>query len=294
MPKVSLCTLLVASTLLASCDAARLARSASGFGEDGNLMYDGVGQIPSGTKSINYTVQEQVFLTAFAISAGQADFTPADFVGKSNEEIAQTLIAKSNTILKSSSISWPEVFRAGVNYVDRECSRYTHHLFRLERLKTAATSELSLLGAAVASILGITSASSGAISVVATAFGVTTGSIDVVTDSFLYKMETSAVVEVVKNAQGALLKGITDTNVNTRNGTIKQLQTYMSTCMPSTIENLVNKAARDQNYSYDPQEASFRTITNLEELRARIQGRLTVTPPPVPQPREAVQPIPPT
>ena len=125
--------------------------------------------LDAGQTSASTTNQEAVLLSL----AHRANLRPAN-----------------NDLANIQREEWPAIAEAGFNLVDEQCEKYIDALFWWNRYKRATVTELSLVGAATAAILGIADASAAAIAITAAAFGLTTATVENIGNSVLLRAGT--------------------------------------------------------------------------------------------------------
>jgi hypothetical protein len=143
---------------------------------------------------------------------------------------------------------WGLVTESGFNLVNTQCEKYIDALFWWNRYKRTTVTELSLVGAATAAILGIANASAAAIAITAAAFGLTTATVENIGNSVLYELEPSGVKTIVDRAMATYRGGVSLDEINDRPTAVAVIQGYLALCLPASIETRVNEAIIDTDF----------------------------------------------
>jgi hypothetical protein len=154
----------------------------------------------------------------------------------------------------ATSAEWDSVIRAGMDYADVRCEAYLHALFRLNRDTRTIVSQISLMGAATAGVLGAVEAAAKEIALTAIAFGLLGATVENLSNNVLYELEPSSVRTIVRGLQSAYRAGL-GTGYSTRPAAVAAMRNYASLCIPSNIEaevNLAVKKAQPQVKPGDP------------------------------------------
>jgi hypothetical protein len=189
-----------------------------------------------------------------ALSLGlPADFNFADLkksTSNQNDILTQLQIraglppAPEPATLTLTPDDWDKVIAAGIEYADAKCEAYMGALVRLNRDRKTIASELGLLGTASAGIMAAAKSAARDISMVAIAFGLSTATVDNLSNNVLYDIEPSSVRSMVKALQ-AKFKDKQDTGYSTRPAAMGVIRGYASLCMPASIEAEVNHAIKN-------------------------------------------------
>lgn len=141
------------------------------------------------------------------------------------------------------TIDWSKVINAGIDYADQRCEAYMHALFRLNRDKSTAVSQVGLLGGATAGIQAATSALAKEVAITAVLFGLASSTIENYSSNLLYELEPSSVRSLVKGLQAAYKSNL-PTTYDTKPAAIAVIRGYAVLCVPANIEAEVNLAVK--------------------------------------------------
>ena len=183
--------------------------------------------LDAGEASASTTNQEGVLLSL----AHRANLRPAN-----------------NDLANIKSQEWPTITEAGFNLVDEQCEKYIDALFWWNRYKRTTVTELSLVGAATAAILGIADASAAAIAITAAAFGLTAATVENIGNSVLYELEPSGVKTLVDRARATYRGDVSLDEIKSRPTAVSVIQGYLALCLPASIETRVNEAIIDTDF----------------------------------------------
>lgn len=93
------------------------------------------------------------------------------------------------------------MINAGMDYADHRCEAYLHALFRLNRDKNTAVSQIGLVGAATAGVLAAVAATAKEVAVTAILFGLAGSSVENNSSNLLFDLEPSSVRTLVRGLQ---------------------------------------------------------------------------------------------
>jgi hypothetical protein len=162
-------------------------------------------------------------------------------------------LATTPTLAARRPEDWQAVAEAGVNYVDRQCKRYVEALFWADRERNALGKQITLTGAALATILGVVEASAKEIALTAAAFGLAGATVDNAYGSVLYRLEPASVDRLVEELQAAVRADVLDkAQATTRTAAVYLIQRYLDTCLPTTLEAKVNEAVQNSRFVAEP------------------------------------------
>lgn len=157
--------------------------------------------------------------------------------------------------------------------VDRECDAYIDAIFWGARTRNTTTTSLGLIGAATGTILAATGVGTTAIAVTAAGFGLSTALVDSYYETFLYSLEPSGVVGLMKEARSAYRRSPDLIKPTSEGMLLAQAQGYIRQCSPPKIEALVNEAisAGEVTATERPETKplSADDLQNLTTLRAK-------------------------
>jgi len=149
------------------------------------------------------------------------------------------------------------VINAGMDYADQRCEAYLHALFRLNRDKSTAVSQIGLVGAATAGILAAVKATAKEVAITAILFGLAASTVENYSSNLLYELEPSSVRTLVKGLQAGYRGGLpSPVNYNTRPASVAVMRGYAALCVPANIEAEVNLAVKKSVPSTSPGDAS--------------------------------------
>ncbi len=143
----------------------------------------------------------------------------------------------------SGADDWAKVIRAGMDYADQRCEAYMNALFRLNRDKNTAVSQLGLLGTATAGILAAASAAAKEVAATAILFGLGASTIENYSSNLLYEMEPSSVRSLVRGLQLGYRENL-PASYSTRPAAVSVIRSYATLCTPANIEAEVNLAVK--------------------------------------------------
>jgi hypothetical protein len=140
---------------------------------------------------------------------------------------------------------WGKVINAGMDYADQRCEAYMHALFRLNRDKNTAISQIGLVGAATAGILAAVAATAKEVAITAILFGLAASTVENYSSNLLYELEPSSVRTLVRGLQAGYKGALpVPLNYNTRPGAVAVIRGYAALCVPANIEAEVNLAIK--------------------------------------------------
>jgi len=152
---------------------------------------------------------------------------------------------------------WGKVINAGMDYADQKCEAYMHALFRLNRDKNTAVSQIGLVGAATAGILAAASATAKEVAITAILFGLAGSTVGNYSSNLLYELEPSSVRTLVKGLQTGYRAGLpSPLDYNTRPAAVAVMRGYATLCVPANIEAEVNLAVKKSVPDIKPGDAS--------------------------------------
>lgn len=184
-----------------------------------------------------------------------------------SEQIAVAQISKEN---------WDSVISAGMDYADTRCEAYMHALFRLNRNRKTATSEIGLVGAATAGVLAATKAAAKEVAIVAIMFGLANSTIDNLSSNLLYELDPSSIRSLVKTLQLKYRQGLPMTGYTSRPAAISVIRGYAALCLPSNIESEVNiavKKAEPATAPGDTQTGRPPAVSNSDSIVGTFTAR---------------------
>ena len=187
-------------------------------------------------------------------------------------------------------IDWYRVTEAGFNYVDDQCSAYFDTIFFLDRERSQLKSGLAAASATTAAILGVTSASTLSLSVLASAFGFASASTDILAGTYLYSLPPATTQGLVNKLQAAYrdAAATVESEISTPTAAYHHIQSYLALCLPPTIETEVIKTvnAAGAQVVVGPSRTTFSVGSVAAPTPTAPKGRfVTGQNPPPPPPR---------
>ena len=142
------------------------------------------------------------------------------------------------------SVNYYEVAVTGFNYVDDQCRAYFDEMFFIDRGRSQIKSGLAAAGATTAAVLGLTSASTLSMAVVASAFGFASNSTDIITGTYLYALPPATTQALVAKLQMKYRDEAAQRklDIGSRAESYHQIQNYLALCLPPTIEAEIENA----------------------------------------------------
>jgi hypothetical protein len=187
-------------------------------------------------------------------------------------------------------IDWYRVAEAGFNYVDDQCSAYFDTIFFLDRERSQLKSGLAAASATTAAILGVTSASTLSLSVVASAFGFASAATDILAGTYLYSLPPATTQGLVNKLQAAYRDAAANvkSEISTPTAAYHHIQSYLALCLPPTIETEVVKTvnAAGAQVVVGPSRTTFSVGSVAAPTPTAPKGRFVTgqNPPPPPPP----------
>lgn len=155
----------------------------------------------------------------------------------------------------SGTPDWDAVIQAGMDYADSRCEAYMHALFRLNRDRKTATTQIGLLGAATAGVMAAVESAARDVAMVAIAFGLASSTVDNLSGNVLYDLDPSSVRTLVRSLQAGYRAGIPK-GYTSRPAAVNVIRGYAAICLPSNIEAEVNLAVKKAQPTTQPGDAS--------------------------------------
>lgn len=185
---------------------------------------------------------------------------------------------------------WALVTEAGIYEIGRQCDQYLDVLFHFNRNQRALRQGLTAIGAATATILGLTSVAAAPIAITAAAFGLSASLFDAGVNSVLFTIEPSALRNIVLKGRKGYLDSLRMEEITTRPRMMIALQGYLAQCSPAAIEANVNNAASgapsvastDREVSREAARLAAPAETLLRRAAITTGGPVTNAPAPLP------------
>lgn len=159
------------------------------------------------------------------------------------DELIKELYALAGTGNPPHNGQWQDVIQAGMDFADSRCEAYMHALFRLNRDKKTVIAQTSLLGTATAGLMAAAKSAAQDVAAVAVLFGLTSSTVDNLTNNLLYELDPSSVRTLVKSLQAKFRSGLTE-GYDSRPAAMRVIRAYAVLCVPANIEAEVNLAVK--------------------------------------------------
>ena len=135
--------------------------------------------------------------------------------------------------------TWTLIVQQGLNDIDRRCDAYLQWLDNRKRSNGPLINQITSIGAATTGIMGITGATTEALTVAALAFGLAVQSVENY-NGLLLRIDTSTVNSVVLNARHNFRKNIKGKQFSNKPEAEYVLRSYLRLCLPFAIETNIN------------------------------------------------------
>lgn len=139
----------------------------------------------------------------------------------------------------TSPAEWRRFAIAAFGLADEQCDAYMAAIRRVNIARRQTIQEINLAGTATAAILGIARATSEAVAVTATAFGLAQATADNVASGLLYELPPSAVSDLVHRLRAAYDSAVSQSGAaawSDRPTTFRIIRGYIELCLPAVIE----------------------------------------------------------
>lgn len=155
-----------------------------------------------------------------------------------------TIMAKLEeaTTVPGQAPNYYQVTLAGMNFIDEQCDAYLRELYLLDHARDRLKGALTATGSATHIIMGLASASSVSMGVVAAAFNLSSQLLDNQANSYLYGVSSTVVFSVVGKTQAKYRESLKalSAQAHSRPEAYAQIRGYLQLCMPPTIEAQVS------------------------------------------------------
>lgn len=172
------------------------------------------------------------------------------------------------------SPDWNAVIEAGMDYADGKCETYMHSLFRLNRDRKTATSQIGLLGVATAGIMAAVEAAARDVAIVAIAYGLASSTVDNLSSNLLYDLDPSSIRTLTKSLQASYRQALPK-GYSTRPAAMSVIRGYASLCLPANIEAEINLAVKTAQPTTVPGDANTGRAPSVSNSET-IVGNFTV------------------
>ena len=135
---------------------------------------------------------------------------------------------------------WTAFTLAGMNDIERRCDAYLDWLDAQRRDRTPILSQIAAMGGTAGAIMGVAGASTQALAIVASAFGLASTTYANWNSRLLLDVDHSTVQTIVYTRQQDYRKANAGVIVPDRPAAIYLLRGYLRICMPITIETNIN------------------------------------------------------
>jgi hypothetical protein len=136
--------------------------------------------------------------------------------------------------------NWGLLVQAGMNDIDLRCDAYLAWLYDRKSSKEPFLKELAVLGGATAAILKATEVSSTPIALTAIAFGLAADSFTNLDARLVNAVDYSTAGSVVRDNRTSFRANNLSLVIDNRPAAIYVLRSYLSICVPDTIEMSIN------------------------------------------------------
>ncbi len=216
------------------------------------------------------------FRNTSALSRGPGVEFAADelraFTQRQEEVLAALKVAAGMLEGAPAAGNWDLIIAAGMDYADRQCEGYLHALFRLDRDRRTAVSQVGLLGTATAGLMAAAQTAAKTVAGTAVIFGLSSASIENLSSNLLFDLDPSSIRTLVKSLQekyrSALGLGYQD-----RPAAMRAIRSYAAVCVPANIEaevNLAVKKAQPNASKANPAAGRSPTVTNAELVSTAV------------------------
>ena len=191
---------------------------------------------------------------------------------RENQDAVLTELYKLAGITNTSAMTpgdWDQVINAGMDFSDRKCELYMHALFRLNRDKRTTVSQIGLLGAASAGVLGALDVAARNVALTAIAFGLAGSTVENLSGNLLFDLDPSSVRALVKGLQAEYRRNL-GTGYPNRPAAVTAIGGYARLCVPANIEaevNLAVKRSQPDATQAVPAQGQPPIVTNNEIVR---------------------------
>ncbi|MFN3251361.1 hypothetical protein [Roseibium album] len=135
--------------------------------------------------------------------------------------------------------TWTLIVQQGLNDIDRRCDSYLQWLDNRRRSNGPLINQITSIGAATTGIMGITGASTQALTIAALAFGLAVQSVENY-NGLLLKIDSSTVNSVVLNSRHTFRKNLRGKQFSNKPEAEYVLRSYLRLCLPFAIETNIN------------------------------------------------------
>lgn len=212
---------------------------------------DNSGAAPNVVKSVSATSASSL---APATTVGEVAVPeaarPAVEAGDASLKASPTFLARSfdgGGTIAGRHPAYSEVVAAGIHYADVRCERYMDALVHFNRIRETSSRQVNFAGAASAAALAVLKASTELIGLAPLGFGLVDQTINNIGRGLLYDLPPHVVKQLVERQQDAYLKAVAK-EYTSRPHAMQAIQGYATLCLPSTIENEVNRAIAATEY----------------------------------------------
>lgn len=140
---------------------------------------------------------------------------------------------------------WRRFVTAGIQYSDQRCEAYMSALFWFHRAKERSQEQINLVRTALVGVLGLLEATTKAITITDTVFGLSDSTLKNVGNGLLYDMDPSAVRALVEKLQAEYRQGLPAGGYNDRGAAFWAIHDYAQICLPPSIETQVAQAVAE-------------------------------------------------
>jgi hypothetical protein len=235
---------------MAQADVAKFRDRDTFDNKQSNYQCDNDGAAPNVVKSVAATAASggRTNATVGQVAVPEAA-RPAEEPATESLEASPTFIASSfaTGTIAGRHPAYSEVVAAGIHYADVRCERYMDALVHFNRIRETSSRQVNFAGAASAAALTILKASTELIGLAPLGFGLVDQTINNIGRGLLYDLPPHVVKQLVERQQDAYLKAVAK-EYTSRPHAMQAIQGYATLCLPSTIENEVNRAIAAAEY----------------------------------------------
>jgi len=185
--------------------------------QDISRLRDGPGLEPVSAEIKEYTKNQAEVLAELRTLAGIAADEPVD--------------------------NWNAIIEAGMGYADARCEAYMQALFRLNRNRRTAVSEIGLVGGATAGIMAAAQSAARDVAIVAILFGLAASTVDTLSSNLLFDLDPSSVRTLVMQMQRNYRNALPQ-DYDSWPAAAAVIRSYAALCVPANIEAEVNLSVK--------------------------------------------------
>lgn len=170
------------------------------------------------------------------------------------------------------STTWTLIVQQGLNDIDRRCDAYLQWLDNRKRSNGPLINQITSIGAATTGIMGITGATTEALTIAALAFGLAVQSVENY-NGLLLRIDSSTVNSVVLNARHRFRQNIQGKQFSNKPEVEYVLRSYLRLCLPFAIETNINDYSTFGSAGITPDESNTINQTPIAGAPVGSQNR---------------------